>query len=55
MNNEVTANMWLIGGQVEKSMAKELKSKFPDVQSFSQAWLNDNVSDQPVEADVLAA
>jgi len=43
-NNEITAKMWLIGGQVEKTMAKELKTKVGQVESFSQEWLDSHVS-----------
>ena len=55
MNNEVSANMWLIGGQVEKTMVKELQAKVPEVESFSQAWLDEHAIEQPVEGDVRAA
>ena len=54
-NNEVTASMWLIGGQVEKTMAGELQAKIPEVESFSQAWLDRHVTEQPEQLAARAA
>ena len=54
-NNEVKANMWLIGGQVEKTMVRELQAKIPEVESFSQAWLDHHVVELPTAVTTRAA
>ena len=52
---EINANMWRIGGQVEKTMASEVKAKVPAIESFGQEWLDKNVVDATLVSERRAA
>ena len=36
----IKANVWLIGSQLEKTMAKEIKKKQPEIQEITQRTLD---------------
>ena len=42
LETDIQANVWLIGSQLEKTMAQEIEKKRPDIQKLTQATLDAN-------------
>jgi hypothetical protein len=40
LDADIRANVWLIGGKLEKTMAKEIEAKQPQIQNMTQTALN---------------
>lgn len=47
---DIRASVWLIGGKLEKTMAKEIKAKQPQIQEMTQAALNQGKQEIKVAA-----
>ena len=46
LNTDIRADVWLIGSQLEKTMAKEIQKKQPEIQELTQKSLDASVAEE---------